>query len=243
MAELRKWGFFPRGSEMPWSRTFSPVVHVSLWDFLLAYSFTPVSGLCRSSFSLWLLIRHVTRPDCHPKVNWRICARDPLIMANLLGFTLPTVTVHRNTTIPSTTQKGSSKTKCGVSQSGWWGVTANLPHWTLPPSHTSHTFRRGRIEGREPRQVPLISLRSEVTLLMSTCPEETIPLQPLWFGLYNAELHSFHPARFSRGLPEETTNQPLCTLLLHLGTQVSVLLNTCRARRAPLNYSELIFVN
>lgn len=111
MAELRKWGFFPRGSEMPWSRTFSPVVHVSLWDFLLAYSFTPVSGLCRSSFSLWLLIRHVTRPDCHPKVNWRICARDPLIMANLLGFTLPTVTVHRNTTIPSTTQKGSSKTK------------------------------------------------------------------------------------------------------------------------------------
>lgn len=60
-----------------------------------------------------LLVRYATGPDCHLKMNWHISAGDPLIMADL-----PTVTSHRNTTIPSTTQKGSSNTKCGVTEKG-----------------------------------------------------------------------------------------------------------------------------
>lgn len=128
-AQLRKWSVFPKGLEMPWSRVISPAVYVSLWDFPWAYSFAPASGLCWPNFSPWLLIRCVTGPDCHQK--W-IGAFLPLVMANLLGFTLPTVTVCHNTTVPPVTQKGSSKTKCGVSQSGCWGVTTNLLCWTLP---------------------------------------------------------------------------------------------------------------
>lgn len=155
---------FPEAQKSPGVMSFS-WWFMWVWDFLWVYSSTPESGSCWPSFILWLLVRRVTGPNCQPKVNWLVSARDPLIMANLPDFTLPTVIVHHN--IPSTSQKGSSKMKCGVSQGGWWGMTANLLHGTLPPSHTSCTFREGRIEGRKPRQVPLISLRSEVTFLMS----------------------------------------------------------------------------
>lgn len=89
--------------------------HVSLWDFLWAQSFIPVSGSCWPSFGLWLLLKCAPGPYCHPKVNWLLSAGHLLISAALLDVTLPAVRVLHDTTTASTSQEGSSKTECRVS--------------------------------------------------------------------------------------------------------------------------------
>lgn len=180
------------------------MVHVSLWDFLWAQSFIPVSGSCWPSFGLWLLLKCAPGPYCHPKVNWLLSAGHLLLSAALLDVTLPTVRVHHDTTTASTSQEGSSKTECRVSprQGELWLQTCFAGLFPL----AAPSGREGQ-RGNKPYGSLWFSPRSEVS--PGTCPEETTLLQPPCFGLYNAELRGFCPVCFSWGLPEEKTNQPL----------------------------------
>lgn len=235
----QKMGFLPRGSGMPWSDVFFSVVHVSLWDSLWVYSFTPASGSCRPSYSLSAARQTC---HCHPKLNRHISARDQLIVTNLLDLTRPTVIVHHNTIIPSTRQKDSSRTKCGVSQRGWWGMTGNLLCWTLP---ASHTFRQGRIEGREPRQVPLISLRSEITLLMSTSGHvpwrDTTAAASLGYRVLSCRVFPVRASPRGCRRRKQTSRSARCSCTKAL--RHPALPNARHAKKAPLNRSELIFLN
>lgn len=162
----QKIGFLPRGSGMPWSHVFFPVVPLSLWDFLWAYyHFIPASGSCQPSCSL---------SGCSADVLLGPTTTQEWTGAFLPGISSEVQTclilhcaqlrVRHNTIIPSTSQKGSSKTQHGIKEgSEAWLQTC----FAGPFPHLPHL--QGGKERRETTQMgPFGFHRSEVTLLTSS---------------------------------------------------------------------------
>lgn len=148
-------------SGMPWGHVFSPVL-LSLWDFLWAYyHFMSASGSCWPSCSL---------SGCSSDMSLGLATTQKRIGAFLPGISsefqtclilyCPQLRVRHNTIIPSTSQKGSSKTQHGIKGV----VRRDCKPASLGPSPFPHLphLQGGKERGETTQTGPFGFLRSEV---------------------------------------------------------------------------------